>query len=132
MKPLVLVTAPIATRSGYGSHSRDIVHSLLDMNKFDVHFAVPNDFNFKDSTIIDIARDYREVYNTDLTKISALGFDIASYIINYYLLHNSGVFHGVMGDIEMVQKGEGNGFENSSVWIMHQQDFELFKVEDDK
>lgn len=102
------------------------------MNKFDVHFAVPNDFNFKDSTIIDIARDYREVYNTDLTKISALGFDIASYITNYYLLHNYGVFHGVMGDIEMVQKGEGNGFENSSVWIMHQQDFELFKVEDDK
>jgi glycosyltransferase involved in cell wall biosynthesis len=36
MKPLVLITAPVATRSGYGSHSRDIVHSLLDMNKFDV------------------------------------------------------------------------------------------------
>jgi len=36
MKPLVLVTAPVATRSGYGSHSRDIVHSLIDMDKFDI------------------------------------------------------------------------------------------------
>ena len=35
-KPLILVTAPIGTRSGYGSHSRDIVRSLIDMNKFDI------------------------------------------------------------------------------------------------
>jgi len=36
MKPLLLVTAPVATRSGYGSHSRDIIHSLIDMDKFDI------------------------------------------------------------------------------------------------
>ncbi len=36
MKPLLLVTAPVATRSGYGSHSRDIVHSLIDMDRFDI------------------------------------------------------------------------------------------------
>ena len=102
------------------------------MNKFEVHFAAPNDFNFKDSSILEVARDYREVYSTDLTKISALGFDIASYISNYYLLHNLGVFHGVMGDIKMIQKGEGNGFENSSFRILYQKDYEIFKVEDGK
>jgi len=36
MKPLVLVTAPVGTRSGYGSHSRDICRSLIAMDKFDV------------------------------------------------------------------------------------------------
>ncbi len=35
-RPLVLVTAPVGTRSGYGSHSRDIVRSLIDMDKFDI------------------------------------------------------------------------------------------------
>ena len=35
-KPLFIVTAPVATRSGYGSHSRDIIHSLLDIGKYDV------------------------------------------------------------------------------------------------
>lgn len=36
MKPLVLVTAPVGTRSGYGSHSRDICRSLIAMDKFDI------------------------------------------------------------------------------------------------
>jgi len=35
-KPLVLVTAPVGTRSGYGSHSRDICRSLIAMDRFDV------------------------------------------------------------------------------------------------
>ena len=35
-KPLVLVTAPVATRSGYGSHSRDIIRSLIAMDKYDI------------------------------------------------------------------------------------------------
>ena len=35
-KPLCLVTAPVATRSGYGSHSRDICRSLISMDKYNV------------------------------------------------------------------------------------------------
>ena len=36
MKPLMIVTAPVATRSGYGSHSRDLVRSLIEMDRFDI------------------------------------------------------------------------------------------------
>ena len=32
----MLITGPVATRSGYGSHSRDLVRSLIAMDKFDV------------------------------------------------------------------------------------------------
>jgi len=35
-KPVCLVTAPVATRSGYGAHSRDIVRALIDLDKYDV------------------------------------------------------------------------------------------------
>ena len=35
-KPLVLVTAPVGTRSGYGAHSRDIVRSLIALDKYNV------------------------------------------------------------------------------------------------
>jgi glycosyltransferase involved in cell wall biosynthesis len=35
-KPLCLVTAPVATRSGYGAHSRDICRSLIRLDKYDV------------------------------------------------------------------------------------------------
>ena len=36
MKPLLLFTGPVATRSGYGDHSRDLLRSLLDMDLFDI------------------------------------------------------------------------------------------------
>ena len=35
-KPLVLVTAPVKTRSGYGNHSRDICTALINSDKYDV------------------------------------------------------------------------------------------------
>jgi hypothetical protein len=35
-RPLVLITAPVGTRSGYGAHSRDICRSLIEMDRFDV------------------------------------------------------------------------------------------------
>ena len=36
MKPLCLVTAPVATRSGYGAHARDICRSLIKLDRYDV------------------------------------------------------------------------------------------------
>ena len=35
-KPLMLFTAPVGTRSGYGHHARDLVRTLIDMDKFDI------------------------------------------------------------------------------------------------
>ena len=35
-KPICLVTAPVATRSGYGAHSRDICRALISLDKYDV------------------------------------------------------------------------------------------------
>lgn len=36
MKPTLLFRGPIKTRSGYGSHSRDLLESLYQMNMFDI------------------------------------------------------------------------------------------------
>ena len=33
---MILVTAPVKTRSGYGNHSRDICRALIESNKYDV------------------------------------------------------------------------------------------------
>ena len=35
-KPTVLVSAPVATRSGYGARSRDVVRSLIELDRFDI------------------------------------------------------------------------------------------------
>lgn len=36
MKPFIVVQGPVATRSGYGNHTRDLVLSLLKSEKYDV------------------------------------------------------------------------------------------------
>ena len=38
-KPIMLIQAPVATRSGYGNHSRDLVESLIEMDKWDIKIA---------------------------------------------------------------------------------------------
>jgi glycosyltransferase involved in cell wall biosynthesis len=36
MKPTLVFQAPVATRSGYGDHSRDLLQSLYKLNKFEI------------------------------------------------------------------------------------------------
>ena len=36
MKKFIVVQGPVATRSGYGDHTRDLVHSLIAMDKYDI------------------------------------------------------------------------------------------------
>jgi hypothetical protein len=35
-KPICVVTAPVATRSGYGAHSRDICRALIKLDRYDI------------------------------------------------------------------------------------------------
>ena len=36
MKPFIVVQGPVATRSGYGDHTRDLVTALIKSNKYDI------------------------------------------------------------------------------------------------
>ena len=63
MKKSMLICAPLATRSGYGDHARDLFHSFYDLDKFDIKIidvpwgACPRNAldveNEKDKLIID-------------------------------------------------------------------------------
>ena len=37
MRPMILVTAPVKTRSGYGNHARDICRALIESNKIKIN-----------------------------------------------------------------------------------------------
>ena len=36
MKPYIVIQGPVATRSGYGNHTRDLVTSLINADKYDI------------------------------------------------------------------------------------------------
>ena len=39
MKPYIVVQGPVATRSGYGNHTRDLVTSLINADKYDIEIV---------------------------------------------------------------------------------------------
>ena len=39
MKKFIVVMGPVATRSGYGNHTRDIVRSLIDSDKYEIQIV---------------------------------------------------------------------------------------------
>ena len=58
MKPTVLITAPVATRSGYGARSRDVVRAILATGKYNVKvFAVPWGATPQNALVIDEPKD---------------------------------------------------------------------------
>ena len=40
MKKVMLICAPVTSRSGYGDHARDLVRSFLKHNKYDVKILI--------------------------------------------------------------------------------------------
>ena len=36
MRQLLLICAPVTSRSGYGSHARDLFHSFYESDKFEI------------------------------------------------------------------------------------------------
>jgi glycosyltransferase involved in cell wall biosynthesis len=66
MKPLLLAQCPVATRSGYGEHSRDILRSLIKMDKFDI---VIWGMRWGDTPYIDLDTDRdREIFKRLLNE----------------------------------------------------------------
>ena len=39
MKPYIVIQGPVATRSGYGNHTRDLVTSLINADKYDIEIV---------------------------------------------------------------------------------------------
>ena len=62
-KPLCLITAPVATRSGYGAHSRDIVRSLIELDKF---------LNYEDEVILNFYQKDVVQKKIDKNKVSKI------------------------------------------------------------
>lgn len=96
-------------------------------NKYNFHFASPNDLNYKYEKTEQLHRSYRSAYNSDMTKMAVQGFDVMFYFCSD-LLMNRKPNDLVMNSFEMVQLGAENGYENSNAFIMEQEDFELINV----
>jgi glycosyltransferase involved in cell wall biosynthesis len=69
-KPLLLFQAPVATRSGYGDHSRDILKSLFEIDKYDVK-VVPTRWGNTPQNVLDEDTEFnRKVLSSIVTQLN--------------------------------------------------------------
>ena len=82
MKKLMLICAPVSSRSGYGDHARDLVRSFLQHDKYDIKIwdvnwgETPRDaLNKKtDSEIINHILKEPKIEKTPENKLRNFGF----------------------------------------------------------
>lgn len=98
-------------------------------NKYHFHYSSPNDLNFDNEQTKNILRTYRRIYNEDLSKMSAQGFDVVFHFCSSMLM---GMPQDklIMNEFVFRQKGKSNGFQNSKCFILQQKDYELINVGD--
>ncbi|SVD24126.1 uncharacterized protein METZ01_LOCUS376980, partial [marine metagenome] len=57
----VLFSGPVGTRSGYGSHARDLVHALINMDKYDIHILPQKWGNTPENALSSNSKRDREI-----------------------------------------------------------------------
>ena len=68
-KPLLVFQAPVATRSGYGDHARDLLQSLFDLDKYDVK-VIPTRWGNTPQNQIDATTEFgQKVLNNIITNL---------------------------------------------------------------
>jgi LysM repeat protein len=98
-------------------------------NKYNFHYASPNDLNYSYTKTEAINKTYRVKFNSDLTKMAVQGYDAVLYYAANLLL---GIDHPhlIMNDFQLNQVAPEDGYENSKCFIIEQEDYELINVED--
>lgn len=97
-------------------------------NRHKLHIANTTKVDESTSEFLNFQRQYREKYNSDGSRYSIQGYDVALNQLSGLLLGIQ-LNAGVMNHFQMEQVGTGQGWENKSVFIVCQDNFELKLVD---
>ena len=71
---------------------------------------------------------HRNVYNTDLSKMAVQAYDVMTYYCSSFFLGDDKPSL-MMNNFEMKQISEMDGYENTNVFIVELEEFELLNAE---
>jgi hypothetical protein len=97
-------------------------------DKYNFHFASTTYLNYYEDYTIEANRKFRRKYNTDLSRMAAQGYDIMLYSGMHFFLEKEPK-ELLMNQIRFVRAGEGNGFVNSKVYMLEQENYEIIDSE---
>lgn len=98
-------------------------------NKYNLRFASGNYLDYYTDPMVALNKAYRSRYKTDLSKYAVQGYDILTYYCSELFMGNEKPYL-LMNQIHLNKKTEGSGFENTHVFILEQEEYELIKIDE--
>lgn len=96
-------------------------------NKYSFRFASSNFLDYYTDMSIDLNRKHRSYYKTDLSRMAAHGYDVLTYFSSeFFLTELKKKPTLVMDGFNMKQIAPADGYRNSHVFVIQQEDYELF------
>ncbi len=101
--------------------------SAFYRNEFHVHWSTSSDLNYTMEATKALMKVFRVAYKTDMNKTHVQGYDVVSYFVPLLLLDQAKIT-SVQNNFEMKQVLPGCGYENTSVFVLKHEDYQLIRV----
>ena len=92
-------------------------------NKFSFYYMAPSYFSYNDPILKPFHKLFRKTYNTDLTKMACLGYDVIFNACKYFFTGQV-ASSGLISRFSFVKNEVGNGLQNTGCFFLKFEDFE--------
>ena len=92
-------------------------------NKFSFYYMAPSYFSYNDPILKPFHKLFRKTYNTDLTKMACLGYDVIFNACKYFFTGQVAL-NGLISKFSFEKNEVGNGFQNTGCFFLKFEDFE--------
>lgn len=96
-------------------------------NKYNFRYPSPNNLDYYSKPMVEMNRAYRTRYKTDMSRVAVQAYDVLTYFCQEFFLNGKRA-HLLMNDIYMEQVSEQDGYENTRIFIIEQEDYDLIEV----
>jgi ABC-type branched-subunit amino acid transport system substrate-binding protein len=92
-------------------------------NNYNLTFPAPNFLDYYTEEMIELNKKHRATYKTDLSRMAVQGYDVMMHFCSEFFLEKDAF--QMMNDIQMTQISDSDGWENSKVFVVEQEEYEL-------
>ncbi|MFT5778268.1 MAG: LysM repeat protein [Crocinitomicaceae bacterium] len=112
----------------YGTQEWDSFDGINNIykNKYNFHYASPNFLNYYTDGVVRLNMAHRTWYKTDLSKMAVQGYDVLTYFCAEFFLQDKKKPALMMSAFDMQQLAPDSGFENKKIFVVEQDEYELF------
>ncbi len=103
--------------------------SNMTRNKYKLRYASTNFLDYYSDMAIAINRKHRTMYRTDLSRMAAHGYDVMMHFSSSFFLPAKKKPALVMNGFEMIQAAPEDGYRTNRIFVIQQEDYELFNVD---